>query len=181
MSYVILIMVLLAILHFIYDGIVAPSLRLEARYRLFSLRDELRELKKIRGNELQDRHFANLQSMINTMLGNLSQFDIGTIYRMEREFRNDQELKKRVEARVRLMDDCKDPDALKLRQKAVLMGFQATAVNSGAWFLYLLPIISVASSFNAVKARVKPALSLTTNDLKRVIPDQVSSDHAAYV
>lgn len=180
MSYLILAITLLAIFHFIYDGIIAPSLRLEARYELFALRDQLRELKKERGNHLADKHFTHLQDTINTMLANLAQFDVGTIYLIEQEFKRDKDLKKRIDARIRVMDDCTDPDAREIRKKALWIGGKATAVNSGAWFLYLLPIASVAISLSAIKTRVKAALSLTENDLKRVVPNHTASDGAAY-
>lgn len=171
MSYFILAILLMAILHFIYDGIVAPSLRFEARYELFALRDQLRELKKVRGSEFDDKHFYNIQDTINTMLTNLAQFGIGTIYLIEQEFRRDKELKKRIDARIRVMDDCNDPEVRDLHQRALHVGGTAIAVNSGAWFLYFLPIICLAISFGAVKARVKAALSLPGADLRRVVPN----------
>ncbi len=45
MIYAISILFWLAILHFIYEGIILPSIRLNLRYKLFVLRDELRSLR----------------------------------------------------------------------------------------------------------------------------------------
>lgn len=176
MSYVILMILFMATLHFVYDGIIAPSLRFEARYELFALRDRLRELKKLRGDGIDDKHFHHLQDILNTMVTNLARFDVGTVFLIEQQFRKDRDLKKRIDARIRVMDDCKDEEIRRLRQQALDAGSKATAVNSGAWFLYLLPIVTLAIGFNAAKSRVKAALSLTGSDLRRVVPNFATSD-----
>jgi hypothetical protein len=78
MTILLSVMMLLTLAHFIYESIVAPSLRLKIRYDLFALRDELRFLKIKRGSSLDDKHYVYLQDSINTMISHLARYDIAT-------------------------------------------------------------------------------------------------------
>jgi hypothetical protein len=49
-------MFFLALAHFIYESILAPSWRLSLRFRLFSLRDEVRALEADCRDGLDDEH-----------------------------------------------------------------------------------------------------------------------------
>jgi hypothetical protein len=50
----IVILISLAALHFVYESILAPSLRLSLRFTLFALRDEVRQLKIDCASSLSD-------------------------------------------------------------------------------------------------------------------------------
>jgi hypothetical protein len=64
----ILYLIALAALHFVYESILAPSFRLSLRFKLFVLRDEVRQLKIDCASSLNDRHFDFLQDSINNLI-----------------------------------------------------------------------------------------------------------------
>ena len=65
MTTTILVLLALAVFHFVYESILAPSLRLSLRFRLFALRDEARQLKIECVDSLNDAHCVFLQASIN--------------------------------------------------------------------------------------------------------------------
>jgi len=54
MEIAIIVLAGLAVYHFVYEGILAPSFRLKLRFELFELRDELRKLKISHAEDLRD-------------------------------------------------------------------------------------------------------------------------------
>src|SRR5687767_577256 len=100
MAYLLAVLVLLSIIHFVYESIIAPSLRLSLRYKLFALRDEIRELKMAYGNLFADRHFHYMQDSLNALLSVLDRFDLAALIAVGRELKQDPELRKRVEMRT---------------------------------------------------------------------------------
>jgi hypothetical protein len=109
-----------------------PSFRLQLRFELFRMRDELRNLK-MRRNDLDDKHFLYLQDSINTLIANLVRFDAATLTRIDLELQRDSELRARTEARCKVMDDCAVAEARRIRRKCNIVGVKALAVNSGGW------------------------------------------------
>ncbi len=80
MNIIFYILLALAIIHFIYEGIIAPSMRLHYRYRLFTLRDELRFLKATHKDELPDEVFILLQNILNNSITLLHRVNFVAVY-----------------------------------------------------------------------------------------------------
>jgi hypothetical protein len=155
--------------HFVYESTLAPSFRLQLRFELFRLRDELRNLKMTR-NDLDDKHFCYLQDSINTLIANLVRFDAATLTRIDLELQRDSELRERSEARCKVMDDCAVAEARLIRRKCNIVGVKALAVNSGGWGGYILPGVFVLVGFSELKRRIKAALSIPEKDFARAAP-----------
>jgi hypothetical protein len=58
MTIAIIVLMALAVFHFVYESIWAPSFRLSLRFRLFVMRDEVRQLKIECAETLGDEHFV---------------------------------------------------------------------------------------------------------------------------
>ena len=106
MTYAMMTLMLLAVLHFIHESILAPSFRLQLRYQLFELRDRLRALKISHPREFDDKHFHYLQDSLNALIGSLSRLDVVTVAGVIAAIEREPHLKERVTARARTMDDC---------------------------------------------------------------------------
>ena len=113
------IMFFMALAHFIYESILAPSWRLSLRFKLFALRDEVRALKAECRNLLNDEHYACLQDSINTMITMLYRYDVAAIAAAEFRYRSDPEFRRRVEARSTILDACDVPQAQSIRRRSV--------------------------------------------------------------
>jgi len=172
-EYVIFVFVVLAIWHWWYETILAPSLRLELRFKLFKLRDELRDLK-IRGAVLDDKHFHYLHDSINNAIHFLPRLDMAMLIYMARRMRDDKEFNARVTARSKVLDDCKSTEAMEIRTKTIHLVATVLSVNSGAWFFYLIPVALAMLCYQWTKNIVKALTALSAADLQTVAPDSTS-------
>jgi hypothetical protein len=181
MSYFIFGLVCAALCHFVYESILAPSLRLELRFELFKLRDEVRFLKMNNLSssaasepEFVDEHYGYLQDSINALLSVLYRYDIAAIWTITDRINRDEALRQRVEARARLLDACELPAVRSLRQRQLDIAARALAVNSGPMLLLLLAPTLVLRGYKAVRGKIRgeirTSLTVPGTDLKRCIP-----------
>jgi len=168
--------------HFVYESILAPSIRLELRFELFKLRDELRSLKinnlssKTSEPEFVDGHYAYLQDSINALLCILYRYDLAAIWTITDQINRDEDLRHRVEARARLLDDCELPAVRSIRKRQLDIATKALAVNSGPVLLLLLAPAFALRGYKAVRGKIrgeiKTSLTVPGTDLKRCIPHE---------
>jgi hypothetical protein len=180
MTYFIVGMVCAALCHFVYESILAPSRRLELRFELFKLRDEVRLLKinnllvNAGEPEFVDRHYGYLQDSINSLLCILHRYDLAAIWTITDRISRDEALRQRVEARARLLDDCELPAVLSVRKRQLNIAAKALAVNSGPMLLLLLAPAFALRGYKAVRGKIrgeiKTSLTVPGTDLKRCIP-----------
>lgn len=171
MSYLIATLAVVALLSFVYESILAPSLRLTMRFELFALRDDLRRLKIVGG--VSDRHFQYLQDSINTLISVLHRFDLAAITGIERELQRNVMLRQYVAARSRVLEDCRSPAAAEIYRRTLRIAVRALLVNSGAWVIYVGPVVAAFSSVSKLKASFKATLdvsvSLRERELQRLL------------
>jgi hypothetical protein len=178
MSYFLAALIVLIAWHFVYEGILAPSLRLKLRFELFALRDELRLLKVSCGSSLDDKHFHYLQDSINAMISLLPRIDLSTLVAAQSEFERNKEFRAHCEARSKVLDDCNIPQARDLRRKSLRLVGVVLGVNSGGWAIFVLPVIGCIGSFQVLKSRIRLVASLPESDLNRVANPAIGSAFA---
>src|SRR5882724_446379 len=127
-----IILIALAVVHFVYESILAPSFRLSLRFKLFALRDEARQLKIDCADALSDKHFDFLQASINNLISNLNRFDMATFLGVGFESKRDPSFLKSAEERSRMLDDCNIPRAREIRQQSLRIIPAAIVINGGA-------------------------------------------------
>lgn len=177
MEYFLVAFLVFALWHFVCEAILAPSLRLKLRFDLFILRDRVRELKIENAHAFRDKHFHYLQDSINTLLALLARFDIATMERIESEMKRNPELQKRAEERSRTLDDCTLEEANKIRYQTLRLASVALALNSGGWFLYVVPPLAIvamwfglSSYVSSFKRRIKAIIAIPQSELDKVAP-----------
>jgi hypothetical protein len=161
---------LLAIIHFVYEAILAPSFRLKLRCDLFLLRDELRSLKVDHAEMLDDKHFTYLQDSINSIILMIPRFEIGTVAMINRELEKDKSLEEKVQKRVKLLDDCAIPEVAVIRKKSLHLAFKALLINGGMCFLYILPMAILSVLYKAVANSIRAVISVPKPDLDKIAP-----------
>jgi hypothetical protein len=167
----IFILIALAALHFVYESILVPSFRLSLRFKLFVLRDEIRQLKIDCAGSLGDKHFDFLQDSINNLISNLNRFDMATFVGVELESKKDPSFLRSAEERSCMLDDCNIPRAREIREQSLKIVSAAICINSGALFLLIFaPIIIATLGFAEVKKRIKIFAFISEQDLKRIPP-----------
>lgn len=163
-------MFFLALAHFIYESILAPSWRLNLRFRLFALRDEVRALKADCQVLLDDEHYAYLQDSINTMIAMLHRYDVAAVAAAEVRYRRDPLFRKRLDLRAAVLDDCDIPQVESIRLRSVELMTRAIAVNSGMLCAPLYPFVLMGIGFSTLQKRLRKLAVLSGPELDRVAP-----------
>ncbi|WP_201344631.1 hypothetical protein [Thiohalobacter sp. COW1] len=170
MSYFILVLAFLAILHFIYDGIVLPSIRMHLRNKLFALRDELRQIK-ICDEECDPQVFNLLHDGINRFLNRLHRLTIDRQVQFMREYENDDELRYEIDQRWKLVESCENEDVTRIFEEANDVLRVAYLANMGGWFFYLIPIALIAFSLKKLSNEAREMFVMPNREVDRLWPD----------
>jgi hypothetical protein len=178
MEYIILIFVLLAMLHFWYEAIIAPSERLRVRFRLFELRDEARRLKISYGNKLEDRHFHYLQEAINGLIRNVEHIDLGLLVSVKKKTLTDKQFKARVEANAKILEDCNVPEAVEIRKKAHKLIAQSLTINSGGWMFYIIPVALAALCYSMTAKLIRFICAMPEPELDKFVKRKAAAGSA---
>jgi len=165
-------LIILMAYHFIFERLIAPTLRLSIRFQLFRLRDDLRSIQ-IESPELIDRDVFNyLQTGLNTTIQFLSKVDFAFIYRALEAIESDQGLRKRVERRIELLDNHPSDEIKKIRDDAAKYFGRALLINTGGWMIYLFPIILSIILFSEIKSKVQRISYVPENEIDAVVPPE---------
>lgn len=167
------IMFFLALTHFIYESILAPSWRLILRFRLFALRDKVHALKGSSRGLLDDEHYTYLQDSINTMIAMLHRYDIAAIVAAELRYQRDPGFRLRVDRRATILDDCDLPEAQSIRRSSVDLIARAIAVNSGMLCVLLYPLAFMGIGLSTLQRHLRKFAALSRRELESVAPDRL--------
>jgi hypothetical protein len=165
-----LIFAVLALTHFIYEGILAPSLRASSRLKLFALRDRLRNLKMDQRERLSDEVFFDLQSSMNFSVGRLRQIDLRLVKSANDAFEHDERLRKRVERRIAMFEACPIAELHQIIEEYFDVLDNVVLINSGAWLPYLIPAFIAFVLKESVQSAIKNVFSLPDNEIEKIVP-----------
>lgn len=92
LSFLIFLSFLLAILHFIYERIILPTIQLHFRHRLFALRDEVRNLLMDTSlGGLEKEYGLSIDRFINTLISKLRFIGITIFWGLNRNIKKEEE------------------------------------------------------------------------------------------
>jgi hypothetical protein len=171
MSYAIFGLALLALLHFVYESILAPSFRMKLHFELQALRDDLRRLQLTSGPSPSDENFRYLDESLDALTLMLHRFDTGTLAAVGREMRRNPDLRGRVERRRRMLNECDVHEVVRARQQIVRIATRALLVNHGAWCIYIVPVAFGYFGLRNVRRLIVATISLPKPDLFRIAPN----------
>jgi hypothetical protein len=160
----------LALTHFVYEGIIAPSLRAALRLKLFALRDRLRLLKMQQGEHLSDEVFLDLQSSINFAVARLKQIDLRLLKHLNDVLESDEKLRKRVERRIAMFEACPIEELHQIRRGYFDALDNVVLMNSAGWFPYFVPVFIGFLLKDSIQAVVKKVFSLPDNEIEKIAP-----------
>lgn len=165
-----IVLAILTLIHFLYESVIAPSLRFSLRLKLFALRDDLRTLKIERGAELSDEVFLDLQDTINGAVLRLKHIDLSLLKAANEAIEHDEKLKKRVRQRIAMFEASPVSEIREIRRRSFDLIDHALAINSGGLLLYLVPIVIGFFFADRARALVVSVFSLPENDLNKIAP-----------
>lgn len=148
------ILIIGSIFHFIYESILLPMFRLELRYKLFKLRDRLRNLKLENSESIDDNVFYLLEDTICTIINRLPYLSISSKIDASKEFENNAAFRKRVENSVHLLKSCNNKEVEDINEKISNISLVAFLLNAGGWIYILLPILLIVFIFAFITSKV---------------------------
>lgn len=157
MTYFIIAMIIIVTFHFIYDGIILPSIRLHFRNELFASRDSLRNLK-INGviAKEDDIAFSIVEGSINNSLNNLHNLNFSMLRRTPINH-------ERAIQRLNVVNSAKNPEITNIFNNVSGVMLRVFVANMGGWLIYILPIAILTHYLNKVRLSVKDLLLLPSN------------------
>ena len=141
MSYLVLLFLFSAIFHYVYESIIAPSLRLDLRDRLLQLEGERNRAEREPAGQAAQRCFSDLRESHGRLVEALNRISIVALLEVERELRDNPKLREQVEARSASFDRCERAELRSLRARTVRAAVQAVAINNGGLIYSILPLM----------------------------------------
>lgn len=157
-SWMVFFLVLATMFHFIYEGIVAPSLRMHLRYKLFALRDELREM--LANSEVPVDVYQAFQTQLNTAISTMPNLHLSSLFQSYRAFRADPELSKEMEDERALMRACQNERFKEMQSRFSRISTAVLLTNSAGFLMWVVPAVYVAVCFGKIKRLTLKTLQL---------------------
>ena len=131
---------LAAIVHFIYESIAAPILRMYQHKRLSALMENLSELDFRSLGTAEKSVFLLTKETVSGCIRNLTRMDFSNYRHCQSEYRTDEELKEKVDCGLRAVSECGQEELRDIFDRCGEIFRAAVLINSGPLFLYGLPL-----------------------------------------
>ncbi|NYT59413.1 hypothetical protein H0A65_10830 [Alcaligenaceae bacterium] len=156
--------------HFIYEGIVAPSIRLHLRNELFKLRDELRAAKHDGLAADDEAAFWFVHDGINNFLNRLSALTIDRSRRLHHIYMTDEEVRATLEKHLQKVLNAQNATIRSVFDRTNDVIGKAMVTNFGGWFIYIIPLAIVIALAGSIGKAAKGMLLVPTAALDKLMP-----------
>jgi hypothetical protein len=128
---------LLVVWHLVWENMIGPTWRTSIRYRLFRLRDQIRQhiISAPKGDDVTGYQY--LHDAVNGLLANIERLDFTMLWAMRSALRNDQEIRRRSMERRLVIERCEDGGEMLSTASGLFR--EAISANTGGWFIYIVP------------------------------------------
>ena len=157
----------LATFHFVYEGMIAPSLLMVLKFRVFRLRDRLRMLAAGPTPSIAPEDFKLHQESINNVINLLPYITPIVMYKAKKTLENKKLLLERSKKRVERLEKCSCEEAVHIYHEANRSLLAALGVNAGGWLLYVLPLVLGILLINEIKGYIQDLITLPGSDLEQ--------------
>lgn len=141
MDIVITILIIGAFAHFIYEGIIAPTLRDKLRHQMFELRDQLRSIQIQDGKRCPREAFDIAHEGINQYVNRIHWLTVSFMREFNRVHR-DPKIRAETKRRREAVENCGHPEVQRIVKAANGVLERAFAVNSGPFIAYFLVLLA---------------------------------------
>lgn len=172
MSWIIITVFCISVLHFVYDGIILPSIRMHLRNRLFILRDELRRLKIEQYESFNERVFDFLHSGLNFYLNRLPLVTLSLRTSLMTEYHSNPGVQREAKIRMELVENCNSQELKNIHKSINEVLDMAYLANMGGWFFYIIPIAIVCMSFSKLSSLISEAFFLPEKTAGRIFENE---------
>lgn len=154
MTTLFLLLLYLALWHYIYEAILAPSLRLRLKHRLFALRDQLRMIQIERDSQVMQEDIAILHDGLNYYMSRLDRVTPSLVVRSHRRMQANPAMRKAVEKRAMIVASSRDQRIHRISDDIDQVLSRVLLVNAGGWGMYILPLVIAWRAYARLQRRV---------------------------
>lgn len=154
--------------HLVYEGIIAPSIRMKWRFELFALRDELRRLKIENADYISDELFLFTQERINNAIILLHRINAYVLFRARERYQASPCLAEIVEKNWQLSEKCQVERVHEINEALMHMTVRALIVNHGGWGPYIVPIIGLIFLFEKLSLWISKIVYMPNDDVQDI-------------
>lgn len=162
----------LAMLNFVLDGIIAPTLRLSLRYQLFELRDKLRNARIKYGQQLDSETYRFLENGLSRTINRLANISPSMVYEAHRFVESHEDIKREVERIATKIDRSPIQEVREIAKEQSSLFAKAMVCNSIGWSIYIVPIIFVAVFFKQCAGILGNLIFLPEREMNRFLPPE---------
>ncbi|MCO6401332.1 MAG: hypothetical protein J5I99_08910 [Verrucomicrobia bacterium] len=162
-------LVVLAVLHYVYEAVAIPVLRLKLRHHLFAVRDRVRTAMTAATAPDDRAALEELHSSSNTIMRWLDVINMDLLNKTMRQYNRDAAFRKAVEARNALLSRAADPEVEAIRGQLAKSVVRAAIISGGAWAFYILPVIAVSDMVETIRAAVRQVVVLDERSLETLV------------
>lgn len=168
MSTLILLLMGVSAFHFVYHGMIAPTLRTRMRYQLFTHRDDLR-LLRCKG-ELSVDAFMQIEQVINNSINLLPVIGVASLFHFIHRESTDAELRARIDRSSERYAAIPYAAAKEYQRLCGRVCFNAMIVNGGTWIPLILPFIVLFVCSDKIRKKTKELVAVPENDVQSIFP-----------
>lgn len=161
---------IIAAWHFVYEGIIAPSIRMHLRNKLFALRDELRAAKAVGIAREDEQAFWFVHDGINNFLNRLPGLTMERTRRLRSAYESDSKLRDTLKAHLDKVLSAEDPVIRSVFDRTNEVIRIAFVTNAGGWFIYIVPLACSILLMGSLTKAAKWVLLAPTSAIERLIP-----------
>lgn len=154
MAILIIVLFVFAGFHFIMESIWIPSERVQVRFKLFALRDRLRNLYI--SNQDHDRKAVDiLEKSLNTNIAYLAAYNFGFRLKLKGILEDHPNIKKTVDRDLKVLDEARSIEIKEIIMRRNAYMNDALAINSYGWIGILSPLIFVNIIYVLIRMFIK--------------------------
>jgi len=128
---------------FVWEAIIAPSIRLQLRFQMFAERDRLRALHAAVNSGVDSEVFDYAHQYVNAGINCIHIGNVFLLVKAQMEFRRNKALQEQMDAIVRLFDRSNNAELRSIRNRVLKIGIWAVLVNSTVVIIIAIPFITI--------------------------------------
>ena len=146
MATLIVVLAVLGLVHWVYEGTVAPSLRLSLKFDLFAIRDEARRLERASEDPVDRAAGRALCHVVDRAMAGLDVLTIPWLFKLFRAAKTSPQVREDVAREADLVSGLGSKSSIQLFGRSIIVITKAAVINSAMllfYFSWLLPFIFV--------------------------------------
>lgn len=159
MEYFVVALFVLAILHFVLESAIMPSIRFSLRCKLFALRDDLRKLRESQPDKSSEKIFNTLDRSICSTISFLPYANFSVMISSMKMAEENPEFKKKVEDQISLIKNCGIQEVQHIAKQQEKYGELGLISNTAGWLLYFVPIAILVFPVIAFGKQIKKSVA----------------------